>query len=721
MSTILTNVFSINGVIDTNKTALENMEAIATAAGSWLTYDVNQGKWCVVINQTGSSVASFNDDNIIGGINVSSSGLRELYNSAEIEFPNADILDQKDFVKFEISDSDRFPNEVDNMLQLQNDLINNSVQAEAIASRELKQNRVDKIVEFLTDYSKIGLKAGNLIDITNSMYNWTNKVFRVITVSEEDSDDGVLNLKVTALEYDAAVYSTAGLTRTARTYGNNIPKKRNNDAIDKEEDLSISEQLQRLLIGNAIAGLLSGGLSAVSRLFEFQREVDPVTGKITDKLVSKQNEGLSIPKLTINGPTEICEGETLTLTIPLTNYCVDDGTALSYEITGISSADIVGVPLIGTMPVSSNAATINIPINPDSLTEGPETMTFTVSGCCSKTVTIKDQWRTTPVYTLTASAASVSECNTLTITVGATNVNDGDAIPYAISGVSLDDIATMVRGGVSITKSLTGSLTADWCDTTTNLVITFNKDADVGTETLLFNLNNGAATLSVLVTNGAQMSVSASPNSITEGQSTTVTVTTIGVANGEYCNYTITGSASGKVSSPSLSGQVLINSNTASLAIQTTDDSVDDGTSKSLTVTFGPMSDYGPCSTGQVTITVLDNDDPAPSNIPCSWTTIPATWCVTRNPSGQAITVTPESYMKVLTAIAGQPSVSVPLSLNCVAGSPSTVTVTSSVSVCNKSGQAGFPANIITSFTAIPVNTPVATGTTTSIVGYPTT
>jgi len=712
MSTIFTNVFSINGVIDTSKPVLENMETIATAAGSWLTYDVNTGLWSVVINQTGSSVASFNDNNIIGGINITSTGLTELYSSVEIEFPNADILDQKDYIKFEISGADRYPNEVDNELQIKSEIINSSVQAEAIASRELKQSRVDKIIQFQTDYSKLGIKAGDLIDVTSTMLNYTSKVFRVITVSEEDGDDGILVLNITALEYDANIYSTAGLTKTSRSVGNQITARRNNTAIQTSQDQDFGDQITRLLIANALAGLLSpGGLSSLSRLFDIVTSKDPATGKVTQSVVSKQNEGLSIPKLTINGPSEICEGETLTLTIPLANFCVDDGSKLSYEITGISSADIVGVPLTGTIPVSGNSATINIPINPDSLTEGPETLTFTVSGCCVKTVTVKDQYRTTPVYTLTASAANVSECDTLTITVGATNVNDGDAIPYTITGVTLADIATMVRGGVTITPSLTGSFTADWCDTTTTLVITFNKDADVGTETLVLSLDGKATNVSVQITNGAQYGVSFSPASITEGQSTTLTLTTVGIPNGVQVPYTITGSASGKVSSPALSGLVTINSNTATLSISTTDDNIEDGTGTSLVVAFGPTSGYGSCA-GSGSITVLDND------AECIWTTIPVAWCVKSNQSGQATSVTPEKYMKVLAAIAGQPSVSVPLSVTTVAGSPSTVTVSSTASVCNKANQGGFTANVITSFTSIPVNSPIATGSTTTLVGY---
>ena len=712
MSTILTNVFCINGVIDTNKPVLENMETMATAAGSWLTYDNQTGLWSVVINRVGTSVASFNDNNIIGGINISSTGLTELYNSVEIEFFNADILDQKDYVKFEIAAGQRYPNEIDNELQIKSEIINNNIQAEAIASRELNQSRIDKIIQFQTDYSKLGLKAGDLIDITSTMLNYSSKIFRVISVSEEDSDDGILVLNITALEYDANVYSTAGLTRTSRSIGNQITARRNNTAIQTSEDQDFGDQLTRLLIANALAGLLSpGGLSDLSRLFDIVTSKDPTTGKVTQSIRSKQNEGLQIPKLTINGPSEICEGETLNLTIPLGNYCVDNGSKLKYEITGISSNDIIGIPLTGTMTVSGSNATIAIPINPDSLTEGPETMTFTVSECCTKTVIIKDQWRTAPVYTLTASAANVSECDTLTITCGATNVNDGDAIPYTITGITLADVATMVRNGSSITPSLTGNFTANWCNTTANLVITFNRDADIGTETLVLSLDGKATNVSVQITNGAQYSVAFSPSSITEGQNSTVTLTTVGVPNGVLVPYTISGSAAGKVTSPALSGNVTINSNSATLNIQTTDDNFEDGVSTSLIVSFGPASGYGSCS-GSGSLTVLDND------AECIWTTIPVAWCVRSNQSGQATSVTPEKYMKVLAAIAGQPSVSVPLSVITVPGSPSTVTISSTASVCNKTGQGGILANVITSFTSIPVNSPIATGTTTQLVGY---
>jgi len=124
MTTIVPGLFNINGVIDTNNSVLQNIQLIAEAAGSWVTYDINEGQWAVVINRPGTSQASFNDSNIIGSINVYGSGINELYNAVSIEFPHKDLRDQTDYIDLEIPDSERLPNELDNRLNLSNSLIN---------------------------------------------------------------------------------------------------------------------------------------------------------------------------------------------------------------------------------------------------------------------------------------------------------------------------------------------------------------------------------------------------------------------------------------------------------------------------------------------------------------------------------------------------------------------------------------------------------------------
>jgi hypothetical protein len=213
MSGILDTRYEINGVIDTNKSVLSNIESLCTAAGTWLTYDNHEGKWSFVINKAGASVASFDDSNIIGPITVNGTGLTELYNSVKFEFPHIDINDQKDYIQIDIPAVDRNSNEPDNTLNLQTEIINDPIQAELIALMELKQSRVDSIINFTTDWSMIGLKAGDIIDVTNSYYGYANKKFRIVTIQEVDQDDGRLDINITALEYDENVYSTEDLSR----------------------------------------------------------------------------------------------------------------------------------------------------------------------------------------------------------------------------------------------------------------------------------------------------------------------------------------------------------------------------------------------------------------------------------------------------------------------------------------------------------------------------
>jgi len=216
MSTVLDYQFRINGVLSTDKTVLQNIETLCSAAGAWLSYDIHDGLWSVVINTTGNSVASFGDSNIIGPISVSSTGLTELYNSVKVEFPHIDLKDNLDFVTLTIPDEDRNDNEPDNELNIQYDILNNPVQAQYLGFIELKQNRLDQVIKFTTDFSKIGLKAGDLIDVTNEVYGYTAKMFRIVSITENDNDDGGISLDITALEYDENVYSTDDLYRYTR-------------------------------------------------------------------------------------------------------------------------------------------------------------------------------------------------------------------------------------------------------------------------------------------------------------------------------------------------------------------------------------------------------------------------------------------------------------------------------------------------------------------------
>ena len=213
--------YRINGLIDTGKPVMNNLENIANSAGAWITYDITAGKWSVVINKAGTSAHSFTDSNIVGAIKLSGSGLDELYNSVEVQFPMRDMQDQNDYIRIDIPAVDRKPNEPDHILTLNYPLVNQPVQATLLGFQELKQSRVDYIIEFSTDYSKNDVLAGDIIDVTAATYGFTNKLFRVLQIQEIDSANG-LEYKVTALEYADSVYDTGTLEYYQRSNADGV-------------------------------------------------------------------------------------------------------------------------------------------------------------------------------------------------------------------------------------------------------------------------------------------------------------------------------------------------------------------------------------------------------------------------------------------------------------------------------------------------------------------
>ena len=611
---------NINGVVSTDKTALQNLNDLCTAAGAFLTFDISQGKWAVIINTTGSSIKSFNNSNIIGSINVSETGVSELYNSCSLEFPHRTLQDQTDFVEVTIPNENRYANEVDNTLNIQSNLINDPVQAQYIASVELKQSRLNKIITFTTDYTALGLKAGDLIDVTASMYGYSSKVFRVTRIEEVDEEGITIN--ITALEYSADVYSTAGLVAVEKTKKTGIQLKENNETIKELEDAGVAGSIGRMIAANIGLGIAN---SLLNKLFGRQQigtdaNGNPIYSKQTKpaddaaKNLDKVLGSARAPILaTISAGGTLCEGASKTITVGHScTSCLFDIPPLDYPytITGISSGDI-SIPLTGNVTVTNGAGALTFTATSDGTTEGSEVATITI-GTLSTTVTI------------------------------------------------YDNVAT---GLVSATR------------------------------------NNA---------------------SITEGGSSIVTLTGTGASLNATIPYVISGSATGKVSSPALTGTVTTSSGTATLTISTTDDGVYQGT-QGLTITFGTAS-ANPCAgtTVSTSITVLDNESapPAPPpDVTRQYVSTPVVWeGVYDGTTGQmkSIVVARSAFMPL--PLAGEATVNVPLTLSVSQGNPSSITITSTRAI-SLTVLGGTLLEPIISFNTVAPSTAV-TGTRTQVWGY---
>jgi len=250
------NLFSINGTVDTGTSVYRNIETLASAANSWVTYDTNSGKWSVIINRPGTSVKSFNDSNIIGSINVVGTGVLERYNSVRVDFPHRDIVDQRDFVIIEIPANEQEPGEILNELSINYDCINDPIQAQVIGLTELKQSRVEKIVQFQTDFTSIGIKAGDLIDITNTAYGWNSKIFRIVKIVESDEGNNLV-FSVDAVEYDPNVYDYSDLNRFELTRSSGIFPRKINPAVQQSDDNAQKSDFDRLLGFSSLSALIS--------------------------------------------------------------------------------------------------------------------------------------------------------------------------------------------------------------------------------------------------------------------------------------------------------------------------------------------------------------------------------------------------------------------------------------------------------------------------------
>ena len=192
---------------------------------------------------------------------------------------------------------------------------------------------------------------------------------------------------------------------------------------------------------------------------------------------------------------QVNEGQTVVFTISTTN--VAEGTLLSYAITGINAADLQSGLITGTVNVDkSGQALVQVTLKADLTTEGLETMTLTVGeNLASASVNVLDTSVTpppppVPTYTVTPSAGSVSEGQTLVFTINTTNVPEGTLLSYEITGINAADL---------VSGMITGQVLIDQYGKALVQLTLKNDLTTEGDEVLTFNLSDGLDSVNVTV------------------------------------------------------------------------------------------------------------------------------------------------------------------------------------------------------------------------------
>ena len=221
--------YEINGVLSTFNDTKTNIDQICQASATFFTYNTKQGKFSAIPNRAISTAEKanclvYNDDNIVSKIDISSTELYNLYNAVEVEFADNTRKDQTNTVLVETPAGDRNANEPDNELKYRIDLINDNMRAEALANIDLNQSRVGTVIQFETDFSGMQTDVGDVVKITNSLYGWTDKLFRVLRTVERQSETGMITVQMSAIEYSDDYYTEPASTETPDIGFIDLPK-----------------------------------------------------------------------------------------------------------------------------------------------------------------------------------------------------------------------------------------------------------------------------------------------------------------------------------------------------------------------------------------------------------------------------------------------------------------------------------------------------------------
>ena len=192
----------------------------------------------------------------------------------------------------------------------------------------------------------------------------------------------------------------------------------------------------------------------------------------------------------------------------------------------------------------------------------------------------------TPTYVLSRNAASINEGQSVTFTLNTTNVVNATLVPYTITGVQAGDIAGSLTGNMTINAN--GA----------SIVVQLVNDAlTEGTETLVFSLNNGFASVTCAINdtsitpNQPTYALSRSTASANEGEQFIITLTTSGVADNTQMAYTVTGVQAADIGNVLLTGNFIISNNTGFATFNVTADSITEGAETFLlTLSAQPIS-----------------------------------------------------------------------------------------------------------------------------------
>ena len=176
-------------VVDTSKKAIENVREFVKGCRAFLNF--SGGKYKILVESSGSATITLTEDNILGGITVSSKNKNSRYNRVIVNWINPDKNYQSDTAQFPpvdetglaSADQHATMKTADGGILLEGrfdfPMLTNPYQAQEMAEIILRRSRSSLDVTLKADATALELSIGDIVNITHATPSFSAKPFRV--------------------------------------------------------------------------------------------------------------------------------------------------------------------------------------------------------------------------------------------------------------------------------------------------------------------------------------------------------------------------------------------------------------------------------------------------------------------------------------------------------------------------------------------------------------
>lgn len=263
------NLFDCNAFIDTSKKLMSNVKVLLQGMRGFLPY--TQGKYKLIIETTGTASVTLDENNIIGGLKISSEKKNEKYNRVLVDYVSPDHDYQNNTITYPETDAahQTLKTADDGFLQEGNitlPTITNPYQALEFGEIILERSRNNLTVQCTANYEALDLAIGDIIALDYDLVGFSSKPFRIVGMSINPDFTVALNL----IEHQDSWYTFDEKTQVAVLPDTNLP---NPFTVQPPASLTLDDEMIEYNDGSVLTRL-SATIGASTDKFVAEYEVE---------------------------------------------------------------------------------------------------------------------------------------------------------------------------------------------------------------------------------------------------------------------------------------------------------------------------------------------------------------------------------------------------------------------------------------------------------------